>query len=117
MQSPSATLTSGELEILFKPPATETRTVPDSGGWQIERAIATGNVVIIQPMRKSMGNRAEYIPEESKIILSGNLASVVDSQKGSSTRGTRLTYFTGDDRIFVQGEPGSPAETRRPVKR
>ena len=116
MRTPSATLTSGELEILFNPPATETRTVPGGGGWQIERAVATGDVVIVQPTRKSMGNRAEYIPQESKIILSGNLASIVDSQKGT-TQGTRLTYFTADDRIFVQGEPGSPAETRRPVKR
>ena len=116
MQSPSATLTSGELEILFKPPATETRSVPDSGSWQIERAIATGNVVILQSTRKSTGNRAEYIPQESKIILSGTLATVADPQRGM-TQGTRLTYFTGNDTIFVQGEPGAPSETRRPVKR
>ena len=116
MRNSSSAVTGDELEIIFKPQDTESHTVPGSGSGQIERAIATGNVVIIQPGRKSTGTRAEYIPGENKVILTGNLASVVDAQKGT-TQGARLTYFTGDDRIFVQGEPGSPAETRRPVKR
>jgi len=116
MQNATATLTSGELEILFKPSAAEIRATPAGGSWQIERAIATGDVAIVEPMRKATGNRAEYIPQESKVILLGNLATVADSQRGT-TQGARLTYFTGDGRIFVQGEPGSPAETRRLVQR
>ena len=116
MLNASATLNSDELQLLLKPPANQTRSVPSSSDWQVERVIATGNVVIIQPQRKSTGNRAEYIPEQSKMILSGNLAVVTDSQRGT-TQGAQLTYFTNNDSIFVQGGPDSPAESRRPVKR
>lgn len=123
MQNVSATLTSRELEILFEEPAklrpgaSTTPSLPVSGGsWQVERAVATGDVVIVQPGRKATGTGAEYFPRENKIILIGNLAAISDAQKGL-TQGTRLTYFTGDDRILVQGEPGSPAETRRQVQR
>src|SRR5262249_39780375 len=101
MQSPSATMTSDELEIFFRPPAAETNVVPGAANSEIERALATGNVVITQPTRKSSGNQAEYIPGENKIILSGNLAKVVDAQRGT-TEGARLTYYTAGDRIFVQ---------------
>jgi lipopolysaccharide export system protein LptA len=123
MQNSSATLTSKELEILFAPPPPESpvssprgaQPTP-GGGREIERAIANGNVLIVQPGRQATGDRAEYVPGESKIILSGNLAAISDAQKGN-TQGARLTYFTRDDTIFVQGEPGSPTDTRRLIQR
>jgi len=124
MHNDSATLTSHELEIFFATPAPgrppESAAAPalavSGGNWQIERAVATGQVLVMQPGRKATGDRVEYFPAENKVILSGNLAAISDDQKGSS-QGVRLTYFTSDDRILVQGEPGSPVETQRPVQR
>ena len=126
MQNPSATLAAQDLEILFtgqaprKAVAAANAPLSQLGkpgnGRKIERALASGSVSIVQPGRKATGERAEYIPGENKVILTGNLAAISDAEKGN-TQGTRLTYFTRDDRIFVEGEPGTPAETRRPVQR
>jgi lipopolysaccharide export system protein LptA len=126
LQNPSATLRAQELEIFFTDPAPRKNLATPSpaagqpgtpgGGRQIERALASGSVSIVQPGRKATGEHAEYIPTENKVILTGNLAAISDAEKGN-TQGTRLTYFTRDDRIFVEGEPGTPAETRRPVQR
>ncbi|MBI2817769.1 MAG: LPS export ABC transporter periplasmic protein LptC [Acidobacteria bacterium] len=124
MQSAALTLTSKELEIFFESSAARSQgaasdapNLPFSGGaWQIKHAIAMGQVMVIQPTRKATGERAEFFPDESKIVLLGNLAAISDARRGN-TQGTRLTYFTHDDRILVQGEPGSPAETQRQVRR
>ena len=126
LKNPSATLQAQELEVQFIPQAphkTPTlRNAPPNqpeipgGGRQIERVLANGSVSIVQPGRKATGERVEYIPLENKVILTGNLAAISDSERGN-TQGTRLTYFTRDDRIFVEGQPGTPAETRRPVQK
>jgi lipopolysaccharide export system protein LptA len=125
LRNPSATLQAHELEILFTPQdphkpsavnAQPSQPGAPGNGRQIERALASGKVSIAQPGRTATGEHAEYIPMENKVILTGNLAAISDAEKGN-TQGTRLTYFTRDDRIFVEGKPGTPAETRRPVQR
>jgi len=113
MRSASATVHSGELEVFFAPPAGGA-TVTESG--RIERAVASREVVILDSGRKATADRAEYFPEEARVLLFGKPATVTDPQRGN-TRGVRLTYRMGDDRIFVEGEPGLPAETRRQVHR
>ena len=104
---------SRELEIFFAPPAAGA-SVTESG--RIERAVATGEVAILDSGRKATADRAEYFLEEARIHLFGKPATVADPQRGS-TQGVRLTYRMRDDRIFVEGEPGLPAETRRQVHR
>jgi lipopolysaccharide export system protein LptA len=113
MRSASATVHSGELEI-FLGPAAAGATVTESG--RIERAVATREVVIQDSGRRATADRAEYFPEDARVQLLGKPATVADPQRGS-TQGVRLTYRMGDDRIFVEGEPGLPAETRRQVHR
>ena len=113
MLNAASTLTSEELEIFFTPqPA---MPEPASGPWRVERAIATDGVEIFQPGRKGTGDRLEYLPGEGEIRLFGNLATVSDTQWGT-TQGARLTYFIGDDRIFMDGKPGLQTETLHQVK-
>ncbi len=113
MRNASATVRSGELEIFLGPPAAGA-SVTDSG--RIERAVATREVVIQDSGRRATADRAEYFPGDARVHLVGKPATVADPQRGS-TQGVRLTYRMGDDRIFVEGEPGLPAETRRQVHR
>ncbi len=112
MQNAASTMTSEELEIFFTPQPGKEKNA--SGPWQVERAIASDGVAILQPGRKGAGDRLEYLPGEEKILLFGDMATVSDAQWGT-TQGARLTYFIGDDRIFVDGKPGLQTETRHHV--
>ena len=120
MRNPSTTMKSNELEIVLTPAAAATPKVAPSAtptaGREIERAIASGYVQIVQPGREATGDRAEYTPADGKIVLLGNLAAISDAEKGI-TQGARLTYFIRDDTISVQGGPGSPTDTRRLIQR
>ncbi|HEY3131664.1 MAG TPA: LptA/OstA family protein [Acidobacteriota bacterium] len=67
---------------------------------QIQKAIAQQSVVIQQPNRTGTGNEAEYEFAENRITLTGNQAQIVDAR--GKTRGRRLTFFIGDDRILIE---------------
>jgi lipopolysaccharide export system protein LptA len=82
----------------------------------LERSYADGKVEIQQtsPTRTRTGTseHAEYYTAEDKIILRGGAPGLVDSLKGNTTHGAELTYFAGDDRLFVNGAPEQPAQSR-----
>jgi len=82
----------------------------------LERAVAQGDVRLAEPARTAEGSKAEYLPQAGHILLYGSPAVVVDSERGS-LQGARLTYSIDDGRIFVDGEPGVPAQTRWQVRR
>jgi len=113
MRHASASLTSGELELFFE---SARAGAPAADSRRIERAVASHDVLILDPGRKATAERAEYHPAEEIIHLFGKPAAVHDPLRGD-TQGVRLTYRMGDDRILVEGEPGLPAETRRQVQR
>jgi lipopolysaccharide export system protein LptA len=81
----------------------------------LERSYADGKVEIQQtsPTRTRTGTseHAEYYTSEDKIILRGGAPGLVDSLKGN-THGAELTYFASDDRLFVNGAPEQPAQSR-----
>jgi lipopolysaccharide export system protein LptA len=81
----------------------------------LDRSYADGKVEIQQtsPTRTRTGTseHAEYYTAEDKIILRGGAPGLVDSLKGN-THGAELTYFTGDDRLIVNGAPEQPAQSR-----
>jgi lipopolysaccharide export system protein LptA len=81
----------------------------------LERSYADGKVEIQQtsPTRTRTGTseHAEYYTAEDKIILRGGSPGLVDSLKGN-THGAELTYFASDDRLFVNGAPEQPAQSR-----
>ncbi|MBI4456210.1 MAG: hypothetical protein HY644_09960 [Acidobacteria bacterium] len=68
---------------------------------QVENAVARERVEIYQANRVGTGNEMEYNFAANQITLSGNLAQIVDSSRGK-TRGRRLTFFAGSDRILVE---------------
>ena len=72
----------------------------------LDRAIVDGQSEITQVVdkRKRVGTseHAEYYTDEDKIILEGGTPKFIDTLKGR-TEGSQLIYFTGDERMIVDG--------------
>ncbi|HET7841426.1 MAG TPA: LptA/OstA family protein, partial [Terriglobia bacterium] len=83
LETQDATLRSDRMDIFFSP-------ANKSGDSEIERALATGNVTVVQPGRRATGEQAEYFAEGGKIILSGGAPTIYDQEKGFAT-GRQLT--------------------------
>ena len=75
---------------------------------RINHAFGDGKVEVVQyaPDRQRVGNseHAEYYTEEGKVILSGGEPKLNDSKRGNTT-GEKLTWFTDDDRLIIEGAP------------
>ncbi len=76
---------------------------------KVNRAFGDGKCEVVQyaPDRHRVGNseHAEYYTEDGKVILSGGQPKLNDSKTGNDTRGNKLTWFTDDDRLIVEGAP------------
>ena len=72
----------------------------------LDRAVVDGQSEITQTAdkRKRVGTseHCEYYAADEKIVLEGGKPLFVDSLKGR-TEGRQLIYFTGDDRLIVEG--------------
>ena len=81
---------------------------------RINHAFADEKVLITQVAkgrsRVGTSEHAEYYTDEGKIILSGGEPLLKDSLKGN-TQGDKLTYFTEDDKLIVDGAPQKPVKT------
>ncbi len=81
---------------------------------RIHHAIADGKVSILKvmPTRRRLGrsDHAEYYTEEGKITLSGGDPSLEDTVRGNS-KGEKITYYTDDDRLIIDGAPDKPVRT------
>jgi lipopolysaccharide export system protein LptA len=81
---------------------------------RINHALSDGNVEIVQfaADRQRVGNseHAEYYTDEGKIVLTGGEPKLNDSKRGN-TKGDKLTYFTGDNRLVVEGVPEKKGQT------
>jgi lipopolysaccharide transport protein LptA len=97
----STTLQSDRLDVYF----TQGNTVEGS---EVDHAESDGHVRITQPGRVGSGDHGEYYAGPGKIVLTGGPPILVDEKKGSTT-GQRLTFFTRDDRLFVDGGDQSPS--------
>jgi lipopolysaccharide export system protein LptA len=119
MQSASGAVSAASLDVFLKQPASQTAADLSLSSGQIERAVANDHVRIVEEApekgRVATGDVAEYLPSQSEVHLSGKLAKVTDPRRGT-LEAPELTYFLGDDRIQVQGSPGSPTETRWQVR-
>ncbi|MGH9760175.1 MAG: LptA/OstA family protein, partial [Blastocatellia bacterium] len=73
---------------------------------EVDHVIATGNVELIQPERHGWGDHLLYTSEDGKAVLTGKEARVIDEEKGS-TMGSELTFYSRDDRIFVDNRYGT----------
>jgi lipopolysaccharide export system protein LptA len=81
---------------------------------RINHAFADGKVEIVQisPDRKRIGDseHAEYYADDGKVVLTEGEPKLNDSLKGS-TAADKLTYFTDDDRLIVEGSPKKQVKT------
>ena len=72
----------------------------------LDRAVVDGQAEITQvkDKRKRVGTseHGEYYAGEEKIVLEGGQPKFVDSLKGK-TEGRQIIYFTGDERLIVDG--------------
>jgi len=75
---------------------------------RINHAIGDGKVEIVEYAadRQRLGNseHAEYYTDEGKVILSGGAPKLNDTKRGNTT-GEKLTWFTDDDRLIIEGAP------------
>jgi lipopolysaccharide export system protein LptA len=87
----------------------------DEDDSSLDHAFADGAVEIIKttPDRTRTGTseHAEYYVDDAKVILEQGHPQLVDSLKGS-TRGRKLTWFSNDDRLLVDGAEGQPAQSK-----
>ncbi|HET7205563.1 MAG TPA: LPS export ABC transporter periplasmic protein LptC [Terriglobales bacterium] len=107
--------TGAQQQILAARPAPEARKTPDgnSAGNRIDKIIADGHVVVVQPTRRAVGTHLLYTASDDRFVLTGGSPSIFDAEHGKVT-GDSLTFYKRDDRVLVDGEANSPAfsETR-----
>jgi len=101
MDHAGATLEADQLDAYF---SKSTARQPS----ELERAVANGSVIVVEPGRRATGDRAEYFAADGRIELSGGPPTLYDTAKGFTT-GRILTFFTGDDTLQVDGGQGSRA--------
>ena len=108
------TVHSDEIEALIQPSGGL-----DSGQGTIKTAFARGKVRTLEKLdstgtqRKGFGDEAEFDPRIERLVLVGAPA-IVKSENGSETRGARLTYHVGDDRLVVLGDDAGRAYSYKP---
>ena len=60
--------------------------------------------------RDASSEHAEYYVDEDKVILEGGQPRFMDSTRGT-TRGQKLTWYSSDDRLLVNGVPQQPVKS------
>jgi lipopolysaccharide export system protein LptA len=86
----------------------------ESGDSSLDHAFADGKVEIFQSSmgrkRNGTSEHAEYYVDDDKVILEGGQPQFIDSARGT-TRGSKLTWFSNDDRLLVNGVETAPVKT------
>ncbi len=75
---------------------------------QLQEIVAWGGVQITGKDSEAQGHRAVHYPSQEKVVLTGDLAQVIEALRGKVT-GRQLTFFTGDDRLLIE-DPSTPAK-------
>lgn len=121
--SDQGSLESRTLDVFLGPAtvgASASRTSasasPASGGRQLDRALAQGNVVVRQGDRRGMADQGEYTASDGKFVLSGGQPTVIDSSSNTAT-GRSLTFFVANDTILIDSQEGSRTLTKHRVEK
>jgi lipopolysaccharide export system protein LptA len=81
---------------------------------RINHAFGDGKVEILAAakgrQRVGTGEHAEYYADDGRIVVSGGQPLLTDTLRGN-TRGAKLTYFTDDERLIVDGTPQQPVQS------
>ena len=89
------------------------RTNDNSSDSSLDHALADGALSVLDtlgPNHKRIGSaeHGEYYTKEDKVVLIGGAPQIIDSLRGV-TKGREITYFSGDDRLQVEGDLNKPA--------
>ncbi len=87
-----------------------------TGQGRVDRVVAEGHVLVLQPNRRAEGEKLVYTAAEDKFVLTGGPPSIFDAEQGKVT-GVSLTFFRADDRVLVEGEASTPVVTQTRVAR
>jgi lipopolysaccharide export system protein LptA len=105
MARPGMHITSRELHAFLADSNADSR---------LEKAFADGGVRVVANTvngpRIATAEHTEYFTDEQKVILTGGKPRLVDDT-GHSTEGTKLTYFSNDDRLLIDGASDRPVQT------
>ena len=78
---------------------------------KIDHMVAIGRVVVTEPNRRAVGDRLVYTADDAKYVLTGKTPSIFDAEHGT-VWGDSLTFYSHDDRVFVESKRSSPTITR-----
>jgi lipopolysaccharide export system protein LptA len=87
-----------------------------TGGRQLSRVVAQGNVVVRQGDRRGMADRAEYTAAEGKFVLSGGQPTLANAVSDTTT-GHSLTFFVASDTILIDSQEGSRTLTKHRIEK
>lgn len=73
---------------------------------EVDRMTAEGNVVLVQPGRRGVGDKFAYTSDDGRSVLAGKTARVEDREKGT-TMGSQLTFYSRDDKVLVENQQGT----------
>jgi lipopolysaccharide export system protein LptA len=107
LQAETTTMEGDKMDVYFSRLGTNQES-------EVERAMAEGHVVVVQPGRRATGEHGEYFAGPGRIVLTGGPPNIRDVEKGFTT-GQRLTVFVHDDRLLVEGGDGSPSLSQHRV--
>jgi lipopolysaccharide export system protein LptA len=110
------TLTANQMDVFLQARGQESPNQSVSRVGKVEKMVAQGQVVIVQPTRRATGQQLVYTSAEDKFVLTGGPPSIFDAEHGKIT-GVSLTFFIHDDRVLVEGSNSSPTVTQTRVAR
>jgi lipopolysaccharide export system protein LptA len=110
-KSADFTASAKSLDAFLLPHSQTATVATPNGPGQLDRMVASGDVVIQQPNRRAEGQKLVYTAVDDKFVLtggaSGPLPSIFDAEQGKIT-GVSLTFFRRDDRVLVEGGASTP---------
>lgn len=124
-ESVDQSVKSRTLDLFLSPPTApaggqvagpKTADATVTGGRQLTRALALGNVVVHQTDKQGTGERADYTAADEKFVLSGGAPTVTDEDNNTTT-GRSLTFYRASDTIFIDSEHGSRTLTKHQVEK
>jgi lipopolysaccharide export system protein LptA len=88
----------------------------NSGGRQLTRIVAQGQVVVRQGDRRGTAQEAIYTAADQKFVLSGGEPTIIDANSDTTT-GHSLTFFVANDTILIDSQEGLRTLTKHRVEK
>lgn len=116
-QNAGGAIHADQAQIYLLPAASKSDGRQELRQGQLDRVVATGHVVLIQPGRRGTGEKLVYTARSGSYVLTGapgNPPRIEDAAKGTTT-GATLIFNSQDDSVVVSGGQSSAVtETRAP---